>query len=187
MKPKQKPVKKWERELYTILHDFIYILVAITLLSVFVIRVVGVSGGSMQPTLQDGEYVVLRSNFLSDNYSSGDLVVATIASYDDTRPIVKRVIATEGQTVDIDFETGNVWVDEQLLEEPYIQEPTTTNFDEGMQYPVTVPDGCVFLMGDNRNHSTDSRYKSIGCVDTSDILGKVILRVYPLNRIGGVK
>ena len=73
-----------------------------------------------------------------------------------------------------------------LLEEPYINEPTLTDFDSGLDYPVTVPEGCVFLMGDNRNHSADSRYAPIGCVDTDYILGKVILRIFPFSRIGTI-
>ncbi len=187
MEKKQKAGRIWERNLYTVLHDFIYILTAITIVFVFFIRIVGVSGPSMQPTLQNGECVVLRSSFLSDKYEPGDIVVATVPSYDASRPIVKRVIAVEGQTVDIDFTTGEVRVDQKLLEEPYLEEPTAANFDDGLEYPVKVPEGCVFLMGDNRNNSTDSRYAPIGCVDTDDILGEVLLRVYPINRIGGIK
>ena len=182
MEEKKQPAK----ELYTLLHDFVYILVVITVLFVFVVRMVGVSGPSMMPTLQDGEYIALLSNFLCGDYEAGDIVVATIPSFDDSKPIVKRVIATEYQTVDIDFLTGEIRVDGVLLKEDYINELTLTNFDDGMAYPVTVPEGCVFLMGDNRNHSTDSRFAPIGCVDTKYILGKVILRIFPLNRIGGI-
>ena len=175
------------RELYAVLHDFVYILAAIILIFVFLVRVVGISGPSMTPTLLDGEYVLLSSNVICGEYRQGDLVVATIPTFDESRPIVKRVIATEGQSVDIDFDTGEVWVDGVLLEEDYINEPTMTNFDNGFTYPVTVPEGCVFLMGDNRNHSTDSRYGPIGMVDTGDIIGKVILRIYPIGRIGTVE
>ena len=114
------------------------------------------------------------------------MVVATVPGFDASRPIVKRVIATEGQTVDIDFSTGEVRVDGEVQDEPYINEPTLTNFDDGLTYPVTVPEGCVFLMGDNRNHSSDSRYAPIGCVETDNILGKVILRIFPFSRIGRV-
>lgn len=179
-----KKEKRRYEEAYTVLHDFVYILAAITIVFVFVIRLVGVSGPSMTPTLLDGEYVALLSNFISDHYQQGDVVVATIPTFDDSQPIVKRVIATEGQTVNIDFQSGEVQVDGVTLEEDYINELTLTDYDNGQSYPVTVPEGCVFLMGDNRNHSTDSRYAPIGCVSTDYILGKVILRVYPVSRIG---
>ncbi len=176
---KRQPVKQWEQTLYTVLHDFVYILAVITILFLCVVRVVSVSGASMQPTLQEGERVLLRSNLISGRYRQGDIVVATIPGYDAEKSIIKRVIATEGQQVDIDFETGEVRIDGELLQEPYIKELTMTNFEHGLEYPVTVPEGCVFLMGDNRNNSTDSRCADIGCVKTADILGKVIMR--PVN------
>ena len=182
----EKKKKNPAADVYAVLHDFVYILAAITLVFVFVIRLEGVSGPSMTPTLLDGEYMALLSNFISRDYEQGDIVVATVPTFDDARPIVKRVIATAGQTVDIDFSNGEVRVDGVLLEEPYINEPTLTDFDSGLDYPVTVPEGCVFLMGDNRNHSADSRYAPIGCVDTDYILGKVILRIFPFSRIGTI-
>lgn len=182
----EKKKKNPAADVYAVLHDFVYILAAITLVFVFVIRLEGVSGPSMTPTLLDGEYMALLSNFISRDYEQGDIVVATVPTFDDARPIVKRVIATAGQTVDIDFASGEVRVDGVLLEEPYINEPTLTDFDSGLDYPVTVPEGCVFLMGDNRNHSADSRYAPIGCVDTDYILGKVILRIFPFSRIGTI-
>ena len=182
----EKKKKNPAADVYAVLHDFVYILAVITLVFVFVIRLEGVSGPSMTPTLLDGEYMALLSNFISRDYEQGDIVVATVPTFDDARPIVKRVIATAGQTVDINFSNGEVRVDGVLLEEPYINEPTLTDFDSGLDYPVTVPEGCVFLMGDNRNHSADSRYAPIGCVDTDYILGKVILRIFPFSRIGTI-
>lgn len=174
-------------DLYMLLHDFIWILAGVTVTFVFLIRLVGVSGPSMTPTLLDGEYVLLLSNFVSRDYDPGDIVVATVPTYDDSKPLVKRVIATGGQTVDIDFTKGEVRVDGILLDEPYIKEPTYLNYSNGFTYPVTVPEGCVFLMGDNRNDSGDSRYAPIGFVSEEDILGRVILRILPLNRIGVVR
>ena len=97
-------------------------------------------------------------------------------------PIVKRVIATEGQTVDIDFDTGEVSVDSKVLDEPYISTPTQR--DEGVSFPVTVPEGMAFVMGDNRMNSTDSRSEKIGMIDTRYILGKAVFRIYPFDRIG---
>ena len=182
----EKKKKNPAADVYAVLHDFVYILAVITLVFVFVIRLEGVSGPSMTPTLLDGEYMALLSNFISRDYEQGDIVVATVPTFDDARPIVKRVIATAGQTVDIDFASGEVRVDGVLLEEPYINEPTLTDFDSGRDYPVTVPEGCGFLMGDHRNHSADSRSSPIGCVDTDYILGKVILRIFPFSRIGTI-
>lgn len=97
-------------------------------------------------------------------------------------PIVKRVIAVEGQTIDIDFDKGVVYVDGVALDEPYIYEPTYKQLD--FSGPVTVPEGCVFVMGDNRNGSTDSRYSVLGCIDTRLIQGRVYLTVFPLKNFG---
>ena len=113
----------------------------------------------------------------------GDIVILTKDSF-MTSPIVKRVIATEGDTVDIDFETGEVSVNGEVLDETYIAEKTQTHFD--MDFPQTVPEGCIFVMGDNRNHSTDSRCEALGMVDTRYVIGKVLMRIYPLNEIGTV-
>lgn len=96
--------------------------------------------------------------------------------------MVKRVIATEGQTIEIDFDRGRVYVDGELLDEPYIAEPTHNQLD--FQGPQTVPEGCVFVMGDNRNASSDSRRAQIGMVDERLIVGKVLLRVFPFDSIG---
>ena len=175
------------KEIYALLHDFCWILAAVTVVFAFVIRIVSVSGPSMTPTLLDGERVALVNSFLCGKYRQGEVIVATVPGYDPGKPIVKRVIATEGQTVDIDFIAGTVTVDGEVLEEPYINELTHTDFANGLTYPLTVPEDCVFLMGDNRNHSTDSRSAAIGCVETKYILGKVILRILPVNRIGTIQ
>ena len=108
--------------------------------------------------------------------------------------IVKRIIATEGQTVDIDFDAGVVYVDGQALEEDYIREPTY--LDEGLEFPITVPEGCLFLLGDNRNNSMDSRYPDLGPVDVRCVIGKAVVLVFPgktaetgkrdFGRIGGL-
>ena len=92
-------------------------------------------------------------------------------------PIVKRVIATEGQTVDIDFVSGAVYVDGELLEEDYINEPTYV--EEGTEFPLTVPEGSIFVMGDNRNHSSDSRSSDLGTVDTRYVIGKAVFLLFP--------
>ena len=97
---------------------------------------------------------------------------------------MKRVIAVEGQTVDIDFDRGIVYVDGEPLDEPYIAEATTEEQD--FIGPIKVDEGCVFVMGDNRNHSTDSRTETIGCVDKRCIMGKVYFTLYPLKNFGSV-
>ena len=183
---KEKPARETEEaeklspacEAYGMLHDWVYVLAVLTVIFVFFFRLVGVDGSSMYPTLVDHDYLVLESNFLYQNVEAGDIVVMSVDCFKDDGPIVKRVIATGGQVVDIDFDTGSVYVDGVLQEETYIFEPTYRSYEElglALEYPVTVPEGSVFVMGDNRNHSADSRYSPCGCVDESRILGKVLL------------
>lgn len=166
-------------DIYTIIQDFVWILTVISLLFVFFIRVVGVDGSSMYPTLKDQDYLLLQSNFTAPEYRYGDIVVLTKKSFSATTPIVKRVIATEGQTIDIDFAAGVVTVDGEVLDEPYIFEPTHLQYYDGMAVPAKVPQGCIFVMGDNRNHSADSRYGAIGMVDTRYVMGKVLFLAFP--------
>ncbi len=169
------------------IYDWVQCIVVALLLSVFLFvfvgRVIGVVGDSMNNTLFSGDKVIVSNLFYTPEY--GDIVILTSPTFGNgNEPIVKRIIATEGQTIDIDFETGTVTVDGQVLQESYIAEPTYTY--EGVDFPVTVPEGCVFVMGDNRNASTDSRNPSIGMVDTRCILGKVYLRILPIERFGTV-
>ncbi len=173
-------------ELYTWLHDLVFCLAFVTVFFVFFVRLVGVSGPSMTPTLLDGDNVVLLSNFFYRDVEVGDVVVMRIPSYDPKQPIVKRVIATEGQEVDINFETAQVYVDGVLLQEDYINDMLLPmiNYADGLQYPVTVPEGCLFIMGDNRNQSADSRYAPIGLADEQYVMGKVLAVVWPWQRIG---
>ena len=140
-----------------------------------------VIGSSMVPTLEDGDRLIVSNLFFTPKY--GDIVVLRKEQFRED-PIVKRIIATEGQTVDIDFVEGIVYVDGNALDEPYVNE--LVHEPEDFTEPVTVPEGCVFVMGDNRNRSTDSRYADIGCVDTRLILGKAILRLSPISKFGGL-
>lgn len=179
---KDEPKIPW-LESYRTLGELIFCLIFVTILFVFAIRLVGVVGESMYPTLHDGDKLTLLSNFLYEP-KVGDIVVLEAPNFDEGKPIVKRVIAMEGQTVDIDFETGSVYVDGKLLEEDYINELTYR--DNGTKFPLTVPENCIFVMGDNRNHSTDSRDPRIGCVDKRYVLGKALQIVLPFSRIGGV-
>lgn len=145
---------------------------------VFVFRIVGISGVSMENTLFHDDRVIVTSLFYTPAY--GDIVVINQPN-EFNRPIIKRIIALGGQEVDIDFESGEVSVDGTVLDEPYIANPTTV--DEGIAFPLTVPEGKVFVMGDNRQHSTDSRSASIGMIDTRYILGKAIVRIFPFDAI----
>ena len=133
--------------LYLMLHDFVYIFAFVTVIFVFAIRLVGVDGDSMYPTLHHGDYLCLLSNVLYRDVQPGDVIVVTRENGEFAgEPIVKRVIATGGQTVDIDFDEGIVYVDGEPLSEPYINEPTYLSYHElgmGMQYPLTVDEDCL--------------------------------------------
>lgn len=171
----------WKEEVYTLLHDLVYILLVITVVFVVLVRLVSVSGPSMTPTLLNGDYVAVLSNMFYRNIEQGDVVVARVPEFED-EPIVKRVIATEGQIVDITYDAGGVgtvYVDGEALQEYYINEAMFAPSYTTISFPVAVPEGCVFVMGDNRNHSADSRYTEIGVFSTKYILGKVLLVVWP--------
>ena len=176
--PKGNSSSAWE--LYTILHDLAWALAIIALIFTFVVRLVGVSGSSMYSTFVDKDFLLLEGNVLYQTPMQGDVVVLNVPTDAVSGPIVKRVIATEGQTVDIDFDLGLVYVDGAALDEPYTYEPTYNSFGTmGLDYPVTVPEGSVFVMGDNRNNSLDSRAAAIGCVDKSRILGRALFILFP--------
>ena len=159
------------------LHDVVYILALILVLFTFCMRVVIVSGSSMFSTLVDGDYLLLINRPLCGELERGDIVVASMERFKDGEPIVKRVIATEGQTVDIDFRAGIVYVDGVALEEEYTYTPT--HLSEGMEFPLVVEEGCLFLMGDNRGDSRDSRAPEIGLVDEREILGRAVFLLMP--------
>ena len=187
-KKEEKEPKSIAFELYSMLHDLVYILAIVTLLFVFVVRLVGVDGTSMMPTLHHGDYLILESNFLydADDIENGDIVVLNVPYYweRDRSLIVKRVIAMEGQTVDIDFETGDVYVDGKLLDEPYLTEKSFG--DCNLDLPYQVPDNRYFCMGDHRSTSVDSRHTEVGCVSEEQIVGKIVFRVWPLSDFGAL-
>ena len=157
-------------------------------------RITCVDGRSMNNTLMDGDYVLLLNDFLCGDYEQGDVIVASKESFRNGERIIKRVIATEGQWVDINFDTGTVKVDGKILDEPYISTPTVT--PEGLTFPLRVEDGCVFVLGDNRALSMDSRHPQIGQIDCRKIVGKAIFIFFPgksvdsgerdFGRIGGI-
>lgn len=183
-----------EKNVLAYLHDLAYLISAVLLVFLLLFRVVVVSGPSMQNTLIDGDYLLLLSNTFYKDPQPGDIIVASKESFENGDPIVKRVIATEGQTVDIDFDKGIVYVDNVALEEDYTLTPTTLS--EGTQFPLVVDEGCAFVMGDNRNISLDSRSTEIGLIDRREIIGKAVFLFLPgtnkgtmprqLNRIGGL-
>ena len=182
--PVAKETEKSSSTILSYLHDFVFLIAAVMLVFSFLFRVVVVSGPSMNHTLVDGDWLLLLGNVLYGEPQRGDIVVACKESYDHGTPIIKRVIATEGQTVDINFISGIVYVDGVALEEPYTA--TLTTLDEGVDFPLTVPDGHIFVLGDNRNSSKDSRSPEIGLVDEREILGKAIFLFFPGNDDGNV-
>ncbi len=178
-------MERAQRERNTsILEWFDALLFALTIVLIvllFFVRTVNVDGSSMLPTLQDGEQLLARSILYTPK--RGDVVV--IDGYTGFgKPLVKRVIAVGGDTVNIDFEEGNVYVNDVLLDEPYISERTHRAFD--VTFPLEVPQGKLFLMGDNRPYSKDSRHSDIGLIDERDLLGEVIFRILPVDRFGPV-
>ncbi len=154
----------------------------VVLIFTFVCRTAIVSGESMSNTLHDKDFLILWSLFYEPK--NGDIISANCEGLNEV--IVKRIIACEGQTVDIDFTKGEVYVDGVLLDEPYIKN-LTINDEFGFEYPITVPEGKYFAMGDNRQGSRDSRDPAVRFIDREDILGKAVFRVFPFDKIGTLK
>lgn len=169
-------------ELYDWLQCIVSAILCGILIFVFLGRVIGVEGTSMLQTLQDKDTVIMSNLFYTPKY--GDIVVIKTEAFGDT-PIVKRVIAVQGETIDIDFNTGAVSIDGKVIEEEYINEPTRER--ENFEGPVTVPPGYIFVLGDNRNASTDSRSSYVGLVDTRQILGKVLFVLIPGKNPDGAR
>lgn len=170
---------------YSWLQPLIFALVVLILLSTFVGRIIGVDGSSMFPTLHDHDMLVLQS--VGYKPTQGDIVVLTQRSFSD-QPIVKRVIATGGQTVDVDYDANTVTVTDpdgtrKVLDEPYLGEamrrpnsPTNAH--------IEVPEGSICVFGDNRNNSTDSRSPLVGTADERCVLGRAVLILLPFQRFG---
>lgn len=151
--------------------------IVVFLLFTVVFRAVGVEGDSMVPTLDSGDWVAVTGMMLNC-VERGDIVVVT-QPWERNVPIIKRVIGVGGDEIMIDFSVGTITVNGEVLDESYISERTKLKYD--VEFPVTVPQGKLFLMGDNRNISLDSRSSAIGFVDESYVLGKVIVRLYPAS------
>ena len=169
-------------DIYEWIQSLMMALVICMAVFIFVIRVIDVSGSSMYPTLRDGDKMLV-SNLLYKP-KQGDIVVFKTDNYGPNRALVKRVIATEGQEVSIDFDRGVVYIDGLPVEEDYIAELTKTKLD--FIGPQTVPEGCMFVMGDNRNASTDSRKKEIGMVDRRMLLGRAYYVIFPMSDMGWI-
>ncbi len=169
--------------LFDYLEIFIYSAIAVILIFTFGFRLTNVMGPSMEDTLIENEKLLISNLFYEPE--QGDIIVFHELGYYN-EPIVKRVIATEGQVVDIDFSTWTVTVDGVPVEEDYRKLTQGPQLTSDYTYPMTVPENCLFVMGDNRNHSADSRSSLIGFVDCRQILGRVICRISPFDRFGAV-
>jgi signal peptidase I len=175
----EQPDKK--KQFHLNVYDFVSIImvafIIIALIFTFVFRLVGVKGQSMESTLFENDWLITMEQ---DEYVYGDIVVITEPNYFN-EPLIKRVIATAGQIVDIDYSSSTVYVDGVALNEPYINENFILQNNDDITFPYTVPEGHLFCMGDNRNHSTDSRSTLIGAVDERYILGRAMLRILPFG------
>ena len=165
------------RDLYEWIQSLVGSVLVVVAIFTFGIRMLGVDGHSMLNTLQHGDRLMVVNPIFYHDYKYGDIVILRKNGVFDNEPIVKRVIAPGGQTVDIDFSEGVVYVDGEALEEDYIREPTYTA--EGTEFPLTVPEGSIFVMGDNRNGSSDSRDYRLGTVDTRYVIGKAAFLLFP--------
>ncbi len=174
--PREQIGRALLRELYDWVEAAMTAVLCVVLLFTFVMRLAGVDGDSMMPTLHDEDRLLISR--LGYEPRQGDIVVITKPTRRD-EPLVKRVVATGGQTVYIDFGTGRVIVD-NVEQEGF--GPTNLQYD--MEFPQTVPEGHVFVLGDNRNNSWDSRDTGVGMVDERYILGKVLYRVWPHGDMG---
>ena len=171
---------KYKQHYRVVLKSTIYTLVTVAAVAVLVatlwLPVLQIYGSSMMPTLQDGEIAV---SVKTTDLKQGDI----IAFYYNNKILVKRVIAGSGDWVNISPENGNVYVNNVLLEEPYLQEKSFGDAD--IELPYQVPDGKIFVMGDHRSTSVDSRHTAVGCVAEEQIVGKIVFRVWPLSQFGG--
>ena len=190
---KNRKMKERRGEIFDWVQSLVSALLFCVIVFTFIVRVVNVSGTSMLDTLHNNDKILVSGLFYSP--SQGDVVVLRKESFSD-EPIVKRIIAVEGQTVSIDFEEGVVCVDGEALDEPYVFTPTNRRID--FEDDTVVPDGCLFVMGDNRNGSIDSRDLRIGCVDKRLVMGRALFLLIPgsdpargdsfdLSRIGFIR
>ena len=156
-------------------------MLVVVLLLTFVLRLIRVDGSSMMNTLFDGDQVFVTNLFYEP--ADGDIVVISHGQ-EYPKPIIKRVIATEGQTVKVDYENNRVLVDGVVIDEPYLHEAMRYNaFDNDQEIPEVIPEGKVFVMGDNRNNSTDSRSSHVGPLEYNKVVGHAMFVVFPFSSI----
>ena len=177
IKEKVDAKKKFHLSVYDLVSVVMSSFIIIAIIFTFVFRLVGVDGQSMTNTLQHGDWLLTVNK---SEYVYGDIVVITQDSYFHA-PLIKRVIATGGQTVDIDYDTATIYVDGVALDEPYVKEDFLLEKLDYRDFPYTVPEGHLFCMGDNRNGSTDSRSYHVGDIDERCILGKAVVRILPFG------
>ena len=185
--PEQKAEEKgsFKLDLFFWMQALIGALVFLILTFTLVGRVIGVVGGSMLSTLHEGDLLLLQS--VGYTPKQGDVVVLRKSSF-MTEPIVKRVIAVAGQHVQVDYAMGQVYVDGEALDEPYINEVMVDPLDPlETVLDVTVPEGSIYVMGDNRNHSSDSRDERLGTVDTRYVLGRALWILTPFDHFGAIE
>ena len=187
--PEAEPPKKKQSLVsaaFDYLEIFVYSAIAVILLFTFFTRLTSVVGPSMENTLIEGQKLLVTD--IGYTPTPGDIIVYhELGDYNE--PIVKRVIATEGQVVDIDFTTWTLTVDGEVVDEPYRKVDSSYLLTSDQTYPITVPENCLFVMGDNRNHSSDSRSTRMGqngFIDVRQVLGKVVLRLSPADLFGPV-
>ncbi len=173
---RRKHIKSCWSALWSTIWILVVAAAATVLFATYFVSVLRIDGGSMNPTLEEGQYVVAVR---SKKFKTGDVV----AFYYNNQILLKRVIATSGEWVDIK-EDGSVYVDEELLEEPYLEEKEYGDSD--LSYPYQVPESRLFVMGDHRSSAADSRLSMIGTITSDQIVGKVIFRVWPLTDLGTI-
>lgn len=197
----QDKSKKIIDDICDMVEAVLFSIFTVILIFTFLFKVASVVGTSMIPTLEEDDKLIIASAFYNNpkqkdiiivdaqeshllEDSDGDGQVNDVILADGIhKTIVKRVIATAGQTVDIDFSTGNVSIDGEVIHEPYINDLTLIN-EGAFEYPITIPEGYVFVLGDNRGVSKDSRSEEIGLIDIDDIVGKAVLRISPMEKFG---
>lgn len=175
---KQAKVPSRVSRSYEIMGSLVPTFVVVFIVLAFVFRIATVNGKSMVPTLSSGDSLVISN--AKATYNRGDIVVIS-QSHKGECNLIKRIVAVGGDTVDIDYKAGTVIVNGKKLKEPYTNSPSTLILNDYMKFPVTVPKGYVFVMGDNRNNSLDSRSKSIGFIDERYIYGKACFRLKPIK------
>ena len=167
---------RFRRSVVSTVNILIVVAAVSILTATLLLPVLRIYGESMKSTLKSGDLVV---SVKGSDFKTGDI----IAFYYNNNILVKRVIANSGDWVDIDLQ-GNVYVNQQLIDEPYIENKSYGEPD--INFPYQVPDDRVFVLGDNRKTSIDSRYRSLGCISSEQIVGRIVFRIWPLSRLGTI-